>query len=144
MRCALELLEVVLCVLYVGEVVFCVPLCMLEAVEGVLSAGNARGDALCAVRAGGFVPFAGGAGGRALYAALYAGGRGGRPLCAGAAGGCAPFAGGYWLDSLGLLRAQRFGVEVESRDSGDCILFCNVGSGSLWSIGAQFGRCGGV
>ena len=54
MRCALELLEVVLCVLYVGEVVFCVPLCMMEAVEGALSAGTARSDALCAVCLGGF------------------------------------------------------------------------------------------
>ena len=32
---------------------------MLEAVEGALSAGSARGDALCALCAGGFALYAG-------------------------------------------------------------------------------------
>jgi len=58
------------------------------------------------------------------YLALYAGGRGGRPLCAGAAGGCAPFAGGYWLDPLGLLRAQRLNTCVPSSFNISHVIFC--------------------
>ena len=53
---------------------------------------------------------------------IYAGGCRGRPPRAGAVGV----------------------VEVESRDPGDGILFCNVGSGLCGLLRAQFGRCGGV
>lgn len=56
MHCKLELLlEVALGVRYVGEVMFPVLHCMLEAVKGVLSAGSSRSDAPRAVGAGGFV-----------------------------------------------------------------------------------------
>jgi len=70
------------------EVIRCVLLCVLEAVEGRLcllevvgGAGGTAGDALCATLytrgCGGWTLFTGGAGGDAPCAALYARGRGG-------------------------------------------------------------------
>ena len=85
------------------EVMCCVLLCILEAVEAGLcfvggaagdalcatlhagrggDAGRARGDALCATLLAGGVGGAGDAGGNALRTALYAGGDGGDALCA--------------------------------------------------------------
>jgi len=90
----LEAVEVVLCVLQVMQMmryvllildvlegVCCMPLHILEVVEGVCCVPERY--ARCS-------PFAGGAGGDALCAALNTGGCGDRTPCAGPAGSCVP------------------------------------------------------